>query len=59
MDLAGGLGMTVRMGNLPLARIYGADEVLLCNSVIGVWQPGTGRKTLPAGKLAALEEFAE
>lgn len=54
MDMAGGLGMTVRMENLPLARIYDADEVLLCNSVIGVWQVRElAGKTWQAGKLAA------
>ena len=54
MDLAGGLGMTVRVENLPLARIYDADEVVLCNSVIGVWQVRElAGKTWQAGKLAA------
>jgi 4-amino-4-deoxychorismate lyase len=53
MDLAGGLGMTVRMENLPLARIYDADEVLLCNSVIGVWQVRElAGKTWQAGEMA-------
>ena len=54
MDLAGGLGMTVRVENLPLARIYDADEVVLCNSVIGVWQVRElAGKTWQAGRLAA------
>lgn len=54
MDLAGGLGMTVRVENLPLARIYDADEVVLCNSVIGVWQVRElAGKTWQTGKLAA------
>jgi len=53
MYLAGRLGMTVRVGNLPLARIYDADEVMLCNSVIGVWQVRElAGKAWPAGKLA-------
>ncbi len=54
MDLAGELGMTVRVENLPLARIYDADEVVLCNSVFGVWQVRElAGKTWQAGKLAA------
>jgi 4-amino-4-deoxychorismate lyase len=54
MDLAGRLGMTVRVENLPLVRIYDADEVVLCNSVIGVWQVRElAGKTWQAGKLAA------
>lgn len=38
MALAGKLGLTVRVENLPLHRIYNADEVVLSNSVIGTWQ---------------------
>jgi 4-amino-4-deoxychorismate lyase len=54
MDLAGRLGMTVRVKNLPLARIYEADELVLCNSVIGVWQVRElAGKTWQTGKLAA------
>lgn len=52
MEMAGQLGMTVRVANLPLARIYDADEVLLCNSIIGVWQAKElGEKKWPTGKL--------
>jgi 4-amino-4-deoxychorismate lyase len=54
MEMAGRLGMKVRVENLPLARIYEADEVVLCNSVIGVWQVRElAGKTWQAGKLAA------
>lgn len=54
MDLAGRVGMTVRVENLPLSRIYDADEVVLCNSVFGVWQVRElAGKTWQAGKLAA------
>lgn len=54
MDLADGLGMAVRVENLPLARIYDADEVVLCNSVVGVWQVRElAGKTWQAGGLAA------
>ncbi len=54
MEMAGKLGMTVRVENLPLARIYDADELVLCNSVIGVWQVRElAGKTWQAGKLAA------
>jgi 4-amino-4-deoxychorismate lyase len=54
MEIAGGLGLTVRVENLPLVRIYDADEVVLCNSVFGVWQARElAGKTWRAGKLAA------
>ncbi|GAO37233.1 aminodeoxychorismate lyase [Sulfuricella sp. T08] len=54
MEIAVRLGMTVRVENLPLARIYDADEIVLCNSVIGVWQVRElGAKTWQAGNLAA------
>ena len=53
MEMAGKIGMTVRVENLPLARIYDADEAVLCNSVIGVWQVRElGDKTWQPGKLA-------
>lgn len=32
------LGLAVQVDALPLARLMAADEVMLCNSVIGVWQ---------------------
>lgn len=52
MEMAGQIGMTVRVANLPLARIYDADEVVLCNSVIGVWQVRElAEKKWPEGKL--------
>lgn len=38
LDLAGSLGLTVKVEVMPLSRVYEADEVMLCNSVIGVWQ---------------------
>lgn len=54
MEMAGRLGMKVRVENLPLATIYEADEIVLCNSVIGVWQVRKlAGKTWQAGKLAA------
>lgn len=54
MEMAGRLGMTVRVENLPLARIYNADEVVLCNSVFGVWQVRElAGKSWQAGNLAA------
>lgn len=54
MELAGKLDMRIKVENLPLGRIYDAEEVMLCNSVIGVWQVRelTG-KTWQAGRLAA------
>lgn len=54
MGLAGRLGMTIRVNDLSLARIYDADEVVLCNSVIGAWQvKELAGKTWQPGKLAA------
>lgn len=38
LELAGRLGLTVKVEDMPLSRIYDADEVVLSNSVIGVWQ---------------------
>ena len=38
LDLAGRLGLAVKVEDMPLIRIYDAEEVVLCNSVIGVWQ---------------------
>lgn len=53
MEMAVGLGMTVKVENLALARIYDADEIVLCNSVIGIWQVRElAGKTWPADGLA-------
>ncbi|MCE5180470.1 MAG: aminodeoxychorismate lyase [Betaproteobacteria bacterium] len=38
MEMAGRLGMAVKVEKLALARVYAADEMVLCNSVIGAWQ---------------------
>lgn len=38
MDAAGARGVACRVERVPLARLLEADEVLLVNSVIGVWQ---------------------
>ncbi|MHB1676533.1 MAG: aminodeoxychorismate lyase [Sulfuriferula sp.] len=35
---AGSLGLKVQVTQLDLAAVLAADEVILCNSVIGVWQ---------------------
>lgn len=54
MELAGKLGLTLKVGNLPLPRVYHAEEVVLCNSVIGVWQVRElDGKKWQAGSLAA------
>jgi len=54
MELAGRLGIEVKVENLSLDRIYDADEILLCNSVISVWQVRElERKKWRAGNLAA------
>lgn len=54
MALAGELGMAVRVDTLPLDRIRSAEEVVLCNSVIGIWQVRElAEKKWPAGNLAA------
>ena len=54
MDLAGRLGLEVKVENLSLDRVYDADEILLCNSVFSVWQVRElERKKWRAGNLAA------
>lgn len=51
IDMASQLGMTIRVESLPLARLYDATELMLCNSVIGVWQiRELGEKTWQTGK---------
>lgn len=54
IESAGKLGMAVKVDTLPLDRILGAEEVVLCNSVIGIWQVREmANKTWRAGNLAA------
>lgn len=54
MEVAGRVGMAVEVKKLALARIYDADEIVLCNSVIGVWQVRElAEKKWPAGELAS------
>ena len=38
IDLAGSLSLKVQVKELSLVEVLAANEVLLCNSVIGVWQ---------------------
>ena len=38
LGFAVGLGLSVRVTQLSLADILESDEVMLCNSIIGVWQ---------------------
>lgn len=38
MELAGELGVALKVGAMPLEMLMDADELLLCNSVIGVWK---------------------
>lgn len=38
MRLAANLGLIVKVTQLNLADLFAAEEVMLCNSVIGVWQ---------------------
>lgn len=53
MEMAGRLGMALKVEKLPLTRVYDADQVILCNSVIGVWQvKELAEKIWPAGGLA-------
>ena len=33
-----GLGLSIKITQLSLSDLFEADEVMLCNSVIGVWQ---------------------
>ena len=37
-QLGGALGLVVKTAQLSLADLFAADEVMLCNSLIGVWQ---------------------
>ncbi|MDD5404583.1 MAG: aminodeoxychorismate lyase [Sulfuricella sp.] len=37
LDFAARSGMAVRVAKLPLGALMAADEVMLCNSVIGLW----------------------
>lgn len=37
LDFAAESGMAVRVGKLPLDMLMEAEEIMLCNSVIGVW----------------------
>jgi 4-amino-4-deoxychorismate lyase len=54
IESAGKLGMAVKVDTLPINRIYSAEEVVLCNSVIGIWQVRElAGKTWQAGNLAA------
>lgn len=53
MEIVGRLDMEIRVKKLALARLYDADEVVLCNSVIGVWQVREmSGKTWSTGELA-------
>lgn len=53
MALAGRLGLEVNIGALSIQSLYDADEVVLCNSVIGVWQlRELGGMALKGGDLA-------
>lgn len=61
MEIAGRLGMMVKVEKLALARIYAADEIVLCNSVIGAWQVRElAEKIWPTGGLAMrLRDFLD
>lgn len=53
MKMAGRLDVVVKVEKLTLARIFDADEVVLCNSVIGAWQVRElTEKIWPTGDLA-------
>ncbi len=48
------LGLAVHIGVLPLARLMAAEEVMLCNSVIGIWQVREfNGRVWPGGSLTA------
>lgn len=54
MGLAGQLGLALRAEPLPLSLVFDADEVVLCNSVIGAWQVRElGGRGLRTGNLAS------
>ena len=55
MELAHELGITLTVRALPLHNLIQAEEVLLCNSVIGVWQITSFlNKTWPLGKFTPM-----
>ncbi len=58
MEAAGVLGIPVRIEAFSLAELLEADEVLLCNSVIGVWQVRelSGRTWRPGNMTAAIRQ---
>jgi 4-amino-4-deoxychorismate lyase len=52
MELAGGTGLDVSVGELQLADVEQADELFLTNSLIGVWPiSGLGDRTWPVGRV--------
>lgn len=59
MDFAAKLGMPLKIQPLSLQRLMEADEIMLCNSLIGVWQVNElNGKTWKRGKITAIfKEF--
>ncbi|MEZ5540739.1 MAG: aminodeoxychorismate lyase [Pseudomonadota bacterium] len=53
LELAAQAGIPVRIRDIPLAELDTADEVMLCNSLIGIW-PVTriAERCYPAGRIA-------
>lgn len=55
MDFAAELGMPLKIQHLPLQQLMEADEIMLCNSVIGLWRVNEfNGKTWESGKMTAI-----
>ncbi|MEN6585638.1 MAG: aminodeoxychorismate lyase [Sulfuricella sp.] len=61
LDFAAQSGMAVQVGKLPLDALMEADEVMLCNSVIGLWpvREFNGRVWETGGVAARLRQLME
>lgn len=53
LELAPSLGYRIKVSNIPLPELLQADEVIVCNSLYGVWQVRALQDTTwPLGELA-------
>jgi 4-amino-4-deoxychorismate lyase len=61
MEVAGMLGIPVRIAEFSLARLLEAEEVFLCNSVAGIWRVRelSGRTWRPGYVTAAIRQALE
>jgi 4-amino-4-deoxychorismate lyase len=55
MDIAGKAGIPCHQAYIRQQDLYGADEVFMCNSIIGIWPiKQIEQQTLPVGAITAL-----